>query len=137
MMAVMKLPYRDTSRFVLLSGCCWLLDLILLLFLTQALGWPLVVANLTSSLVTAAIVYNVAHDRIHRGMRHRRGVRLAVYLCYTLTVIVLASFLLGKIGALYGQYLASAWLVALLAKVSITPPQLVCNYLVSRFIARF
>ena len=132
-----SLPHREAGHFIILSGCGWLLDLFLLFFLIQAVGWPLEAANLASSLIAAAFVYHIAHDRIHGGARHGRRTRLATYLCYTLGVIILASFLLGVVGSLYGKYLTSTWLVALLAKISITPPQLICNYLVSRFIARF
>ncbi len=128
---------RDIARFVLLSGGCWLLDTVLLLLLSTAARWPLAPANIVSSLVAAAVVYVLAHHRIHRGAEGQRGQRLAVYLCYTLGVILLASWSIGQIGATLQPLLGTGMATALAAKVLITPPQLFCNFCVSRFVARF
>jgi putative flippase GtrA len=108
---------RDMVRFAALSGGCWCLDLSVLLALTHVAGWPIAPANVASSLVAAAVVYRCAHGRIHSGRQEGRLARLAFYLAYTGAVIMLAS--------------------AAMAGLSIvTPPQLLCNFFVSRAVAR-
>lgn len=127
---------RDALRFAALSGCCWLLDLGLLLCLTAAMAWPAFAANVVSSLVAAAAVYLNAHSRIHSGQANGGHLRLGLYLCYTLAVILAASRALNYIETgLSGFAWPGVW-VTLLAKIAITPPQLLCNFLVSRFVAR-
>ena len=128
---------RDIARFVLLSGGCWLLDASLLLLLNAGAHWPLAPANIASSLVAAAVVYVLAHHRIHRGADRQRGQRLAFYLCYTLGVILLASWSIAQIGGVLRPLLGAGLMTALAAKILITPPQLFCNFCVSRFVARF
>lgn len=127
---------RDAWRFALLSGGCWLFDTSVLLLLTNELLLQPMTANVVSSLAAAAIVYTISHHHIHGGIDDWRGLRLAAYIIYTLVVILIASFLLGQLQIWFGGFLNNAAVITLAAKIAITPPQLVCNFLVSRFVAR-
>lgn len=127
--------HSKIARFVLLSGCCWLLDLSMLLILSTALGWHPIPANVTSSLVAAAVVYVIAHGRIHGGAHDSQALRLAAYLCYTFGVIMASSWVLGQLCVWLGNVLGSGIGIMLTAKVMITPPQLFFNFIVSRLVA--
>lgn len=128
---------RDAARFTALSGGTWLLDLTLLVSLERGLGWPPMAANVVSSLVAAAVVYLVAHRRIHDGVGGTHGPRLLIYLTYTLGVIGVASGLLAHLHTVFAPFGWPATWVTIAAKVAVTPPQLICNFAVSRLIARF
>jgi putative flippase GtrA len=132
----MAMVHSDAVRFVLLSGCCWCFDLTLLLGLNRGLGWPPLAANIASSLAAAAVVYTVSHRFIHDGARHGQPARLAAYLCYTLVVILAASALLGHLHDALSAMFAAPAVVTIVAKAAVTPPQLLCNFIVSRLVAR-
>lgn len=128
---------RDATRFVLLSGACWCFDLALLLLLSKLLGWSPFAANVGSSLAAAFVVYVVAHRHVHDGAAQGQMLRTALYLCYTFGVIIAASALLARLQPMLVEATASRDLGMVLGKVLITPPQLLCNFAVSRLIARF
>ncbi len=128
--------HRDIVNFVLLSGACWIFDLALLLIISFGLSWKPASANIASSLLAAIVVYTVAHHRIHRGQSTAQVARLVFYLCYTLGVVVAASWTLEAIHSWLGAFLRSAFAAMIIAKVMVTPLQLLCNFLVSRGIAR-
>jgi putative flippase GtrA len=120
-------------RFALVAGCGWLIDAACLVTFSRFA--PAGLANVASSLIAAAFVYAVAHRYVHDGHPALVGVRLALYVCYTLVLIVGASFaLVGVIGAIRAYVPQSAAIIC--AKVVITPPQFVCNFLMSRALAR-
>ncbi|MCE7797473.1 GtrA family protein [Sphingobium sufflavum] len=130
--------HRDLLRFTLLSGACWLVDMALLLALTYA-GWHAAVANIASSLITAAMVYLLSSRHIHDGKAGVASPRLILYLVYTLLVILIASWLM----AILVHWLEAAMplrlpgaVLVVVAKVGVTPPQLVGNFFMSRMIAR-
>lgn len=127
-------------RFAVLSGCCWLLDASTLLILTHANRLPTSVANVISSCLASAIVFLVSRRRIHDGAENGAVGRTAVYMAYTVISILVASFILPfivqYITKLEISGLSSAKIV-LLAKVIITPPQLLCNFFMSRCVARY
>lgn len=134
--ATLRRLFRDIMRFAMLSGLCWLLDLSLLVILSVALGWHPASANVASSLVAAAVVYAVAHRRIHKGLPQAQNLRLLVYLGYTLGVITLASWLLSELHLWLSTFFSSPVSTLLWAKVMVTPPQLASNFVVSRVLAR-
>lgn len=127
---------RDAARFAALSGGCWMLDLAVLLALTWGMSWRPATANVVSSLIAAAVVYWVSHRRIHDGARRGQPIRLAVYLVYTSGVIFLASAALGHLRPVFEGLAMAVAQATILAKVAVTPPQLLCNFVVSRLVAR-
>jgi putative flippase GtrA len=119
--------------FALVAGCGWLLDAACLL--TFARFVPAGLANVASSLTAATFVYLVAHRFVHQGRPALIGLRLAMYGVYTLALIFVASIGLARIAAAIGPYAPRA-VAILAAKVFITPPQFLCNFVMSRFLAR-
>lgn len=130
---------QDFARFAALSGGGWIADTALLLALVSLAGIQPQVANLFSASTAAAMVYLVAHRRIHSGASRGIEVRLGVYLVYTAIVILAASSAMIPLAAMAAHMLDAApagAAAAFVAKCLVTPPQLVCNFLVSRALAR-
>ena len=127
---------HDAMRFILLSGGCWLLDMSLLLAFSVEMHWSPALANVFSSLIAAAVVYLIAHRKIHDGLRYAQTARVLSYLCYTLAVIMLASWALGTVRGWLMPFISTPAVALVLAKIIITPPQLLSNFFVSRFVAR-
>ena len=71
---------------------------------------------------------------MHGGQLDLVPLRLGLYVAYTVGLVTLMSFLLAWIvQALQARLPAPAALLA--AKVLVTPPQFLCNFLVSRRLA--
>ena len=119
--------------FALVAGCGWLIDAAGLLALSRVIESGF--ANIVSSLTAATFVYIVSHRYVHDGRPSLVGLRLAAYAVYTLALVLVASLALARIVAVIQPY-ASPAMAILLAKVIITPPQFLCNFVTSRFIAR-
>ena len=121
-------------RFALVAGLGWSLDALILFAAVRLAGAPPVPANMLSSLTAAAFVYLVAHRRVHRGQPDLVPLRVGLYVAYTVGLVTLMSFVLALIVQVMQARLPG--LVALLsAKVLVTPPQFLCNFLVSRRLA--
>lgn len=127
-------------QFAALSGGCWILDTATLLLLSRAGHFTPAVANTISSCMAAGIVFLVSRHHIHCGTQAGASGRTAVYIAYTLILIFAASALLSALT----KHLAPLGLTGLsgerllfVAKVIVTPPQLICNFFVSRFVARY
>ena len=121
-------------RFALVAGFGWSLDALILFAAVRLAGAPPGPANMLSSLTAAAFVYLVAHRRVHGGQLDLVPLRLGLYVAYTVGLVTLMSFLLAWIvQALQARLPAPAALLA--AKVLVTPPQFLCNFLVSRRLA--
>lgn len=122
-------------RFAGVAGAGWLLDALVLLASVALAGVPATGANVLSSLIAASFVYLVSHHHVHRGRPGMPAVQLALYVLYTLLLILAASTALGLLVPLLARILPGASAV-LAAKVIVTPPQFLCNFLVSRLLAR-
>ncbi len=121
-------------RFALVGSLGWSLDALILLAAVRLAGAHPGPANMLSSLTAAAFVYLVAHRRVHKGQPDLVPLRLGIYVAYTVGLVTLMSFLLAVIvQALQG--LVPVPVVVLAAKVLVTPPQFLCNFLVSRRLA--
>lgn len=134
------LRLRQFFRFAALSGGCWMLDAATLLLLSQVGHFPPAVANTVSSCLAAGIVFLISRRHIHGGPQAGVSGRTVVYLAYTLILIFVASALLPvliKYLGTFGFTDLSAARLLFIAKVIITPPQLICNFFVSRFVARY
>lgn len=129
-------------RFAVLAGCGWLLDLCLLLLLVRVAGVAPSLANVVSSMTAAASVFLVARARVFEGVEGGVPARLGAYLVYTLLVILTASAVVGALvprlaaGTLVpGLGALGATAAAAGAKILVTPPQLLMNFVVSRFLS--
>lgn len=128
-------------KFGGLSGVGWLLDFALLLSMVGVLGVPPFLANIVSSCTAALTVFLLSRRLIFDGKEGGLGVRIAVYLIYQLCLITAAAWvlalLIGGLGALAranGFDPSHAALTAA-AKVLVTPPQLLLNFLMSRLVS--
>ena len=133
---------RTFFRFAALAGCGWLLDLALLLLLVRQLGVSPFAANVASSLVAASAVFLAARARVFSRAEGGLPVRMGLFLAYTLTVILVASAVVELLAARLpgltmelGRVALDATAAAALAKVLVTPPQLLLNFVVSRLLA--
>ena len=131
--------YSDVGKFIMLSGTCWLIDLMLLLIMTRYGILPAFSANFISSLIAAMILYSIAHGQVHDGTSRKKMQKTAVYLLYTSIIIYGSSNLMTVI--LYRAHVifhnVDYVFSTAFAKILITPPQLICNFFVSRVIAKF
>ncbi len=125
-------------KFGGLSGMGWLLDFTLLLAMVGGLGVPPFVANVISSSTAALTVFLVSRRFIFARSEGALGTRVTAYLLYTLCVIAVAALAMtwiiqasGELAQAYGHDPSRALLTAV-AKVLVTPPQLLMNFLVSR-----
>lgn len=135
-------PLRKFVQFAALAGCGWLLDFCLLLALVRVAGAAPSVANVVSSMTAAASVFLVSRIYVFGGASGSVHLRLGAYLVYTLAVILAASAVVGLLVArfaspagLFGARIAGATAAAAAAKVLVTPPQLILNFFVSRFLS--
>ena len=127
--------------FAGLSGGGWLLDCTLLLLLTRQLALASSLANAVSSCVAAGLVFTLSRLHVFDGRRSPAGTRTVLYLAYTGGVIALASAampgaeLLARALADAAALDASPGQVTFVAKVLVTPPQLLCNFVVARHLS--
>ena len=129
-------------KFGLLSGAGWLLDCALLLLLSQGFGIHISIANFVSSSVAALLVFTVSRFLIFDSTPGRSFLKTLIYFFYTCGVIVVASVFMGFLVRLvqYGAPQLALEITqgqaAFLAKVIVTPPQLLANFLMSRYLSR-
>lgn len=128
------------TKFGGLSGLGWLSDTAILLCLVQFAGLAPFAANLISSGIAALGVFLISRKVIFARAPGRIGLRVAAYLAYIVLMICVASVGM-RLVAEWTKGLSDAYQLALpavvmaaFAKVVVTPPQLVLNFLVSRFI---
>lgn len=128
-------------KFAGLSGVGWLLDATLLLALVSAAGWLPSHANIASSCTAALAVFLLSRQMVFHKASRALLLRVAAYLAYSLCLILAASLAVGIIVPPLSMVAASwsqqwAWTAATAAaKVLVTPPQLLLNFVVSRFLA--
>lgn len=135
-----KENYIDFLKFITLSGMCWAIDLTILIILTQIFKLTPLLSNIISSLIAAAILYIASHNKIHIGRNTRKIQRLIFYMTYTSFIIYGASYVISDIEYWIRTFLISnvdGFFTITIAKILITPPQLICNFFASRFISRF
>ena len=128
-------------QFAGLSGLGWLLDISILLTLVSAFKLDPSLANMVSSCTAALAVFLLSRELIFNKASKVLSLRITIYLIYTLSVIVVASIAIGMIvpilRPLAGNIIGEWTLVALVgvAKIIVTPPQLIMNFYMSRFIS--
>jgi len=126
-------------KFGSLSGLGWLLDFAILMLLVGGMGAPTFAANLVSSSVAAMSVFLVSRSLIFTPESGGLEMRMAIYLAYTLAMICLAAgamtLIVDALSALGSQrdWHPGAAVLTGIAKILVTPPTLVLNFLVSRY----
>jgi putative flippase GtrA len=130
---------RNFMRFVAVAGAGWLLDFGILSLLTFNDVLPLFWRNMISSITAATFVFLVARRKVHLGAEGALLGRTAAYVAYSLIIILAASSVMSPIYRALSReaHLAAvpAAYLMLLAKVIITPPQLLSNFVVSKLFA--
>lgn len=136
----MRFDYRAFIKFGGLSGTGWLLDLAILTSLVH-FGIPAMLSNFISSSTAALTVFLVSRYIVFQPGQGGLGRRVLFYFLYTLVVITLASIALSLVLAGLSEAVRlmdiqiSRPLLAAIAKVVITPPQLLMNFFVARHTA--
>jgi putative flippase GtrA len=127
-------------RFGFLSGGGWLLDCLLLLIIAAGFDASPQLANFLSSSIAALTVFTVSRYLVFAPASEGYMLKTLVYAIYTLLVILSASALIGAAHSL-SYTLTEALGIRLsqpehlfIAKIFITPPQLLANYLMSRYL---
>jgi putative flippase GtrA len=125
-------------RFAGLSGAGWLADFGLLMLFVGVAGISSFTANLMSSLIAASAVFMMSRRVVFAPTSKGWRLRLAGYLLYTVLVIFIASVALDQITLLLRHVAAGLNMtiplvvLSALAKIAVTPPQLLLNFAVSR-----
>jgi putative flippase GtrA len=125
-------------KFGALSGGGWVLDCLMLLALSQWIGVPLSLANVISSCIAAVSVFQLSRFVVFKPSSGRPTAMTTQYFLYTCAVIALASCLVDPAARICAAGAAAMTLtptpgqIAFAAKVLITPPQLLCNFLVAK-----
>ena len=132
---------KNFLKFGTLSGAGWLIDCGILLVLSQTFGVALSIANFISSSTAALIVFTVSRFLIFDSNTQNSILKTLVYFFYTCGVIFAASTVIGPVlrlvryGSQYLELSPSTGQAAFFAKVLITPPQLLANFIISRYLS--
>ena len=125
--------------FILISGVGWLLDMASFVGLSQLFLVPPTYANFISSMIGVTYVWIVALNRLFDRREYRQSIYLPIYWGYqevsilaysALISIVEASAFNSKIGKIFEM--ASA----LVAKIIITAPSLITNFIFMYFLTK-
>ena len=129
-------------KFGALSGGGWLLDSTILLVLFHIFNVFLPIANFLSSSIAAVTVFTASRFLVFDVSTEKSGVKTLIYFFYTSGVIVVASILIGPVVWLakyvtgYLSFDISSAQAAFIGKVIITPPQLLANFMMSRYLSQ-
>ena len=111
----------------------------ILLMLVGWFGMPVFAANVISSTCAALSVFLVSRLLVFDADKHALGARIALYAAYTLCVIVIAAAALQEVATLLRGLAAAngvafgATAFAAAAKIIVTPPQLLLNFVVAGY----
>ncbi|MQT48243.1 hypothetical protein GHO40_16170 [Pseudomonas helleri] len=125
--------------FVLVSGVGWILDLVSYTALTQLLHLPPVYGNFISSMIGVTYVWIVALNRIFNRRGSGKYVFLPIYWVYQGVSILGYSFLISfvvEVMNFRGDHDVMLP-VALLAKLVLTPANLLTNFLFMTVLTKF
>ena len=129
---------KKMCAFLLFSGIGWLIDFGLYTFLTGVLSFPVAGANYLSSIPAITFVFFVSTRKTFqcRPDGLSKGKKYLIYVIYQLLLITAVSFLAQWLDSLYGNLLPQLKeLSEILAKITITPITMLCNFFVLRLIA--
>ncbi len=124
-------------RFAGLSGLGWLFDITVLLILV-GFGVRAFNASIISASIAALSVFLVSRHFVFERDKRALGARLVIYLSYTICVILVAAATIQQLVNVFGSVVASHHFgitrttMAAVAKIIVTPPQLLLNFVVAR-----
>jgi putative flippase GtrA len=124
--------------FVLISGVGWLLDMASYAGLSQFFTLPLSFANFISSMVGVTYVWIVALNRLFDRREYGRSIYLPIYWGYQGISILAYSALISIVAAsAFNLKIEKLFEVpsALVAKIVITAPNLITNFIFMSFLA--
>jgi putative flippase GtrA len=126
--------------FVLISGVGWLLDFSSYSALTQLFGIVSSKSNFISSMVGVTYVWIVALNRLFRRKNDGVPVYLMIYWAYQAASISGYSLLISVVAASAPNLWMSVVLgmpAALVAKIVLTPVNLLTNFMFMSFLTKF
>lgn len=126
--------------FVLISGVGWLLDLATFIGLSQVFAASPYFANFISSMVGVTYVWIVALNRLFHRREYGRSIYLPIFWVYQGISILAYSVLISIVAAsTFNARIGQIFEVpsALLAKIMITGPNLITNFIFMSFLTRF
>lgn len=125
--------------FILISGVGWLLDMASYVGLSQLFAAPPSYANFISSMVGVTYVWIIALNRLFDRREYSRSIYLPIYWCYQ-AISILAYSLLITIVAASASNLKIDQIFdtpsSLVAKVIITGPNLITNFIFMSFLTK-
>ncbi len=126
--------------FVLISGVGWFLDLATYAAISQLFAVPPSCANFISSLVGVTYVWMVALNRLFERSDYGQSVYLIIYWSYQGISILAYSALISTVLTLFFNFkLDQVFEIssAVMAKIIITPPNLLTNFFFMYFLSKF
>ena len=127
-------------RFGGLSGAGWLFDFAVYLSILYVVGLLPYIANFISSSLAAILVFTISREFIYDKADGSGGRRFVYYFFYSAIAIILASMSILYLSLQLGNFSIrneihlTEFSVAVIAKILITPPLLILNFLMSRFL---
>jgi putative flippase GtrA len=122
------------KNFGLIAGLGWIFDVFIFISILNFTKIPISGANILSSFFAASVVYIITHAFLYRSGRRSLGGRLTLYLLYTAAIILSMSVALDMLARVLAPNIGRSQAL-LMAKVLITPPQFLLNFMVSRYLA--
>ncbi|MFJ5237469.1 GtrA family protein [Pseudomonas neuropathica] len=126
--------------FLLVSGVGWILDLFSYTALTQAFGVSPAFANFASSMVGVTYVWMIALNRVFKRGGHGKYVFLPIYWAYQTVSILGYSLLISIVVVKLVDFVVDQAVplpVAVLAKLMVTPVNLLTNFLFMTVLTKF
>jgi putative flippase GtrA len=139
-----EIRFRLTLPFLKfggLSGLGWIVDFCIFLALVRFVSASTFFANAASSSIAALSVFLLSRRLIFNKVEGGFFIRVSLYVSYVVAVILIASLSVQFITPILGLILETyAWhpgetMVAGMAKIVITPPQLGLNFLIARMLS--
>jgi len=135
-----KLNFHKFIRFVGLSGIGWITDFVILIALVTFTTLQPYYANMISSCIAALGVFIASREGVFVKGKRNVYANVLIYLIYTLLVIMAASYLIASLSKylmhtsiVMGLLLQPMWTVAI-AKIVVTPFNMLLNFLVSKWL---
>ena len=124
--------------FLLVSGVGWILDLLSYTTLTQAFDVSPAFANFASSMVGVTYVWLIALNRVFKRGGHGKYIFLPIYWTYQAVSILGYSMLISIVVVKLVDFGIDQVLpVAVLAKLMVTPVNLLTNFLFMTVLTKF
>lgn len=125
------------SKFAALSGLGWGVDFSIYLLLVNFLDFPPFFSNFISAMIATTIVYFISLKKIFNRSSKAGMNFLLIYWIYQLLSIAIYSALLHPVISWFATIDTLGMDYALVAKVAVTPFNLITNYIFMNVLIRF